>query len=224
MFVAIGEEAVDLYGNYEVKMSINKPKRKRKQSEAATVVSKWLIRALFMAPIAIVVISCLFFFWILWGHNILFRQTLHVYPGAQQVSNAYSAYNGGQGREILYFWTPDGLADVKDYYEAFAQPFIVDHWEGALISVFHPYGDELEAHEMLTENPLETDFSQQPRCHPSQIYSCVNIMIFPVEQSSEVRLPKLALNLHWDSQTPVPLALSISGGTFIVYGYYVNRW
>ncbi|MCI0398032.1 MAG: hypothetical protein L0332_26825 [Chloroflexi bacterium] len=183
-----------------------------------------LRRLLIAATISLLLFYCVWFSIL---HNVLFRRSLPVYPGAQEVSEAYGYYGADTGLQTLCFWTSDSLREVQAYYETFTPAFVQrDYWftfEKAehYRTVFNPNGGPL---------PVVTAEFADERINPSQdrfcyyriAYQCVEIELIDFGQSEPVilRPPDGPMNML---KTPSPLPPELRGGTLIIYIYYVNK-
>ena len=138
--------------------------------------------------------------------------SLRVYPGAQQVANAYGYFGASAGQKALYYWTPEPIEVVQTYYEEYSSPFITDRWNGFPVTVFSIDGSR-----------RNVDYAQEPRCHYTQKYKCVNIWLVSIPSGGLRNLPDVigVPASSADNTTPY-LSATLQSGTLIMYGYYVN--
>jgi len=180
---------------------------------------KWILITAILALIASPLILC---WWVLWWPNFSIRTTLHLYPDVQQVSESYSYFGADRGLKSLYYWTPDSVNRVQDYYEDFiGTPFIIDRWNETLIQIYHPYGGELTAWN-FDATRLERDLSVERRCHYSEPYRCVNIQLLAIDDPLQDLLLFSSVGASNSMNATPHLTAPLSSGTVIIYSYYVS--
>src|SRR5690349_1187 len=96
--------------------------------------SWWLKRGLIAVILLVLISPCALCISVL---HPFFRSTLLVFPGAEEVSNAYHFYGSDTGIQTIYFWTSKPFDDVKQYYETLAAPFVLRDYRSDLIG--QPY-------------------------------------------------------------------------------------
>ena len=188
---------------------------------------KWVKHFRIATLVCICFASCAFcsqLAWDVWGRNFAFRQTLSIFPAAQEVANAYGYYGANAGYQTLYFWTGSPLQEVRHYYETFTQPFAESSSSevetSSYWSVFNPYGKPLPI--VTAEFSSEIiDPAQEGRCYYRLPYDCVVLTLIDFEPSESVFLPSPAGPMRMII-TPAPFSFQIRGGTLIVYAYFVD--
>ena len=162
-------------------------------------------------------------FWFCAWPEIRIKQSLRVYPHARQVSEAYGYYGAGSGLKEFYYWTPDSVEEVKQYYQQFTSEFVRDKWSGGWISFVSVDGSELTYPEPVAgDGWLKVDL-QNPRCDYKLDYRCLNVSLFSVYQRLD-KLPDLIGRPGASSAmnaTPY-LTQPLTRGTLILYSYYME--
>ena len=184
---------------------------------------KWLKRAVIVAIALVVLTPCMYCAWIAKLNDIVFRWRLPVYPGAEEVANAAGNYGANTGLYTIYFWTPDSVNEVQQYYEAFTLPFrkqeyvfsfeVREHYR----TVFNPSNKPL---------PVVTNEFTDEIIDPTQVYHCyykmplqcvVIELIDFTDKEGILRPPPGPMSMI---KTPEPLPPGLRGGTLIIYMYY----
>ena len=179
-------------------------------------------RILVIASSLAFLLPCLSLIWLIGGKafadELSLQRSLRVYPGAEKVSDAQAYYCCDSGRRIQYYWTEDSLTQVENYYETFALPFINNQ------TIFHPYGGKFELgsvpHPVLPDE--EFDPTTDRECHFSQKYSCIQVDLLYFGESQDVNLPDILAAEFIHPSPPSPLQSPLSGGTLIIYSYFLE--
>jgi hypothetical protein len=183
---------------------------------------KWLKGILTTAGFVAALSPCLFIIWLVGGRayidELSLQSAFRLYPEAEWVSRAQAYECCDSERHLQYYWTPDTIAQVKAYYEAFTLPFINN------TTMFHPYGEELKLgfvpYPIMPEDEIDLDTDRE--CHFSQKYSCIQVELAGFAESQRVSLPDV---LSRDFPLPTPptqFSSPLQGGTVIIYSYYVE--
>jgi hypothetical protein len=183
---------------------------------------KWLKRILIAAGVLAVISPCLLIIWLFGGRAYIdelgVQMSFHIYPGAEWVSRAQTYECCDSERHLQYYWTPDAVTRVRDYYETFALPFINN------MTMFHPYGGELKLgfvpYPIMPED--EINLATDRECHFSQKYRCIQVELVSFGESQEVSLPDVLARDFPNSTPPTPLSDALDGGTLIIYSYYIE--
>jgi len=182
----------------------------------------WPRRILVVSSALVLLLPCLFLIWLLGGKafadELSLQMSLRIYPGAERVSSAQAYYCCDSERRIQYYWTEDSLTQVENYYETFALSFINSQ------TIFHPYDGELELgsvpYPVLPDD--EIDPTTDRECHFSQKYSCIQVNLLDFGEAQDVNLPDILAADFIHPTPPSPLRSPLSGGTLIVYSYFLE--
>jgi hypothetical protein len=155
----------------------------------------------------IAIAPCALFFWLFYWDDLR--------TGLMQVGDSYGYYGAGSGLKVNYYWTPDPVEKVQDYYQAFAYPFVKDLTSGGLITVFSLDGSELTYHTIEGKTP-KLDFPTERFCHYTQLYRCANVRIVPI-QSSLRSLPNFFSGPTWTNIKRPPAISALLAGTLVIY-------
>ena len=123
---------------------------------------------------------CLFCFWAFFWQDIRADLSLRLYPGVQEVGDAYGYYGAGSGLKFRYYWTADSVKVVQAYYEKFTYPFIEESRSGGLITVFSLDGSELRYRTVDSVTHV-LNFPTEAYCQYTQRYSCANVRLIQIE-------------------------------------------
>lgn len=111
--------------------------------------------------------------------ELILKMSFRLYPEAEWVSSTQAYECCDSERHPQYYWTPDAVIGVRDYYETFALPFINN------MTMFHPYGGELKLG--FVPYPVmpgeEIDLATDRECHFSQKYSCIQVELVSFGES-----------------------------------------
>jgi hypothetical protein len=160
-------------------------------------------------------------FWFCAWPEIRIKQSLRVYPNAQQVSEAYGYFGAGSGLKEFYYWTPDSVEDVKRYYQQFTSAFVLDKWSGGWISFVSVDGSELSYTNFSSDTASQVDL-QNPRCDYKLEYRCLNVALFSVEQGLDSLPDLIGVPGASSAMNATPyLNAPLTRGTLILYSYYM---
>ena len=148
------------------------------------------------------------------------------YPGTQLLTEAYGHYGAGTGDMTLYYWTKDPVEKVISHFEGITLPFIEAEYpfepdvKDYYRTVLNLSGEQIPPI-MTTEFGHNVLYPIKDRqCHYTLPNNCVVIELLGFAESARVTLrPYPAPQRMY--RTPEPLSPDITGGTLIVYLYYV---
>lgn len=188
---------------------------------------RWLKRGLIAGFILLFVLSLAICVWLVWGQNLAFQWMLPKYPGAQMLTEAHGYYGAGTEDVTLYYWTKDSIQTVVSHFEGLTLPFIEAKYP------FEPdikdyYRTVVDLSGGQIPPIMTTEFGHEVlypirdrRCHYTLRNSCVVIELLGFAESERVTLrPYPAPQRMY--RTPEPLSPDLTGGTLIVYLYYVD--
>lgn len=141
--------------------------------------------------------------------EFVFRNRIDFYPGAQEVSTAYSYYAADSGRRYLYYWTSDSIDAVQTYYEASGHEFAFDHRK-TLFTVINADGSTPDLNGLNTWDA----------CHYKQIFQCTILELVVIDNHANT-LPYERGASSSMNATPF-LAAPLQPGTLIIYSYSIN--
>lgn len=186
----------------------------------------WLKYILITLSLSTVISPCILCFWFFGGgREIALELSLRTYPGAQRVANAYGYYGAGSGQKAVYYWTPDSIETVQNYFEEFTFPFVEDRWNYLSITVFSVDGSELVSYD-VDGSRRDVDYAREPRCHYTQRYTCANVWLMRITSDGLSYVPEVIDRPGSSSianATPF-LSTPLMTGTLIIYSYYITDY
>lgn len=179
---------------------------------------RWQFPCLFFAALFVIVPCFLFFRVFLWD-DINIALNLRLYPEAQSLTDALSEAQGPEGslERTFYYWTPDTIEQVQEYYSEFAFEFVTrsDH----IVTIFNPQQGELPPRGEIEPAVDEIAAAQARQCNTKWRYICIQVRLYEFGRTELVELPALAPGIPMSS-TPTPPREALRGGTLIVYSYF----
>jgi hypothetical protein len=180
-----------------------------------------LKRFLITLGVLLMLSPCAACWWIAFGESAVFSASLPVFPGANQISEAYGYYGAGTGVEFRYFWTAASIDEVKAYYETFTVPFVQAQESSSaghdqFYSVFNPFGEPVP---IITEEYRDEIFNaaESRYCRYRMFFNCVMVRITQFDLTEAIVLPPPPVIRM--VRTPWPFSSQLRGGTLIIYTY-----
>lgn len=180
---------------------------------------KWLVGIIFLFVITL----CVVLFWLFNGQDILIQNSLRLYPGLENVGEAYGYYGADTGLKITYYWTGDSTNQVEKYYSEFTYPFIDDPYqENMLLTVYNVSNADLVYYPSVSSGKQEFSYPIDNYCHYTQAYKCINIRLIDNTSKRLTALPIMVSPPSWTNvMNPLPIAAR-NNGTLVIYSYFVN--
>jgi hypothetical protein len=166
--------------------------------------------------IAVVAFGCyllpaIFGFWPI--PEFLLRPSFSLSPGAHYLKDVLAGYGTNFDIRAAYYWTPDGLEDVRSHYSVDAIQQIILRPQFIWANVL--YG--------TSESTGALPGPNWPSCSYTEYYTCVEVTLFDLDGKTLAILPKpetLSFN-QANLADQLNLASPLSDGTIIIYGYVV---
>ena len=158
------------------------------------------------------------------GFNSLFKYVIPHYPNAREVDSAYGLYGASSGQVVEYYWTTDSIESVRAFYQPMTLPFQIHPSGPYEVTAFSATNRDLSYVDIMGQSH-EVGNGSSIYCHYTLTHNCVNVFLRALSENDIVNLLPNIIGIpksSSDNRTPAPLPVPLSGGTLIIYSYYVN--